>query len=89
MIDLATHCAHAGDHRAVRIDPVLLLVIGHPSVHRIRAVGVLIFPASISLLLPSPTFSLQVEGFDDTTRIGLTKLSQERIVRKLPVLFRI
>ena len=87
MIDLALHGTHAGDHRTIRIDPVLLLVVGHPGVHRIGTIGVLIFPGAISLLLPSATFSLQVEGLDDTARISLTKLAQERVVRKLLVLF--
>ena len=89
MIDLALHGTHAGDHRAIRIDPVLLLIVGHPGVHRIGAIGVLIFPGAISLLLPSATLFLQVEGLNDTARISLTKLAQERVVRKLLVLFRI
>ena len=74
MIDLALHGTHAGDHRAIRIDPVLLLVVGHPGARRIGAIGVLIFPTTIGLLLPSTAFSLQVEGLDDATRIGLTEL---------------
>ena len=89
MIDLALYRTHAGDHRAIRIDPVLLLVVSHPGVHRIGAIGVLIFPIAISLLLPSTAFFLQVEGFDDAARISLSKLAQERVVCKLSVLFRI